>query len=215
MDTALVLLANTTEINPFLLGRQLADALFPNALAPRPPARPLQPGFYYSREESRVLRLNGRGELESAMTRVPLEWHEDDKFRPYWPMLHLQLTPRGDSLVGFDGPRRVEFIRLPAFQGGDLHAYTGRFYQPALKSVWQIALEGQQLVLTLSGPHGASRFHLTPLSHEVLIAVPAVNPDGDYRPTVRLFTVNGRRRLSLTTDRTAPLSADDMSFSSQ
>ena len=214
IDTTLVLLANTTEINPFLLGRQLADALFPDALAPRLPARALAPGYYYSREASRVLRLNDRGELESTMTRVPVEWHEADRFRPYWPMLHLQLTPRGDALVGFDGPQPAEFVLLPPFVPDDPHAYTGRFYQPELKSVWQIGLEEQQLVLTLSGPFGTGRFHLTPLSEEVLIAVPAINPDGDYRPTVRLFSRDGRRRLLLTTDRTSRLLADEMPSSS-
>ncbi|WP_413741190.1 serine hydrolase domain-containing protein [Sodalis sp. RH15] len=214
IDTTLVLLANTTEINPFLLGRQLADALFPDALAPRLPAPDPLPGYYYSREESRVLGVNASAELESAMTRTPLERHRPDGFRPYWPMLHLQLAPAGDALAGTDGPQPVEFVRLPAFHPADLHPYTGTFYQPALKSVWRISLENQQLLLTLSGPLGSSRFHLTPLTEEVLIAAPAINPDGDYRPTVRLFMENGRRRLLLTTDRTSRLFADEMPVTS-
>ncbi|HEY0208943.1 serine hydrolase domain-containing protein [Acerihabitans sp.] len=214
IDAALVLLANTTEINPFHLGRRLADALFPAALAPRFPPEVVPPGHYYDPGENRVLRVlrqpDGENYLDSAMTRAPVEWHQAGRFRPYWPMLHLQLAAQDDALVGHDGPRAVAYRRLPTGYAGAPERFTGTFYLPGLESLWRISLHDGQLTLALTGRFGTRHFHLTPLTDEVLIATPAQAPDGHYRPTLRITGAHGQRRLMITTDRTSRLVAGEM-----
>lgn len=213
LNATLVLLANTDEINPFLLGRQLADVLFPEALASRPAEQTVSEGYYYCASQRRVLRIHN-GMIDSTMTSAPLEWYRDNQFRPWWPMLHWQFSAGQDELEGLDGPDAVHFRRLQPLTKFDPARYTGHFYQPHLRSDWVIDWQQGQLMLTLSSCLGSSVFKLIPLSEDVLLGSPAVNPDGAYRPTLHIGGVPGARQLSITTDRTSGLVAHEISTQS-
>ena len=106
LDATIVLLANTSNLNPFALGRALADALFDRRLAARPPVdlpvpAPQLAGRYHNSHDDMVLDLavSASGDLRigTAMVNVPAEWHLPGRFRPIWPMNHLELsiTPDG------------------------------------------------------------------------------------------------------------------------
>lgn len=212
-DMTLVLIANTTEINPFLLGRQLADVLIPSVLAARLPAADVLPGYYYNEAENRLLQIEKRsGEvmLNSTMTRAPLEWHQPGCCRPFWPMLHYQFSPQPDCLLGSNGPNPACWRRLTPWLPEADASLAGVFYQPELNCEWRISRQQQQWQLELAGPFGASRFTLLPLADGVMLATPAVNPDGDYRPTLRLTHTATGRRLEIATDRTSRLFADEI-----
>ena len=111
LDATIVLIANTSNLNPFALGRALADALFDKQMAVRPPGDlPVPParlaGRYHNSHDDTVLDLavNAAGDVRigTAMVDVPAEWHLPGRFRPLWPMNHLELSITPDA----GAPRR-------------------------------------------------------------------------------------------------------------
>ena len=220
LDATIVLIANTSNLNPFALGRALADALFDKQLAVRPPvdlpmpAPPLA-GRYHNSHDDMVLDLavNVAGDLRigTAMVNVPAEWHLPGRFRPLWPMNHLELsiTPDAGALAGHACGQPVRFSRLESWtaSAADLECAVGRFRQTALATDWTIELAGDSLSLVIEGPLGRKDFMLFPLAPGLFEARMAEEPVGPYRPLLRLTKGDSGPELLLSTDRTRALRA--------
>ena len=91
VDTAIILIANTSALNPFALGRQIADELLEDRLRPVVPTSPPPPaGVYRDSASDAVIEIRETGPtdraLATAMVEVPIERHAPDRFRPFWPM---------------------------------------------------------------------------------------------------------------------------------
>ena len=220
LDATIVLLANTSNLNPFALGRALADALFDKQLAARPPVdlpipAPQLAGRYHNSHDDMVLDLavNVAGDLRigTAMVNVPAEWHLPGRFRPLWPMNHLELsiTPDAGALAGHACGQPVRFSRLESWtaSAADLECAVGRFRQTALATDWTIELAGDSLSLVIEGPLGRKDFLLFPLAPGLFEARMAEEPVGPYRPLLRLTEGDSGPELLLSTDRTRALRA--------
>lgn len=220
LDATIVLIANTSNLNPFALGRALVDALFEEQLAVRPPGDlPVPParlaGRYHDSRNDTVLDLvvNAAGDVRIAtsMIDVPAEWHLPGRFRPLWPMNHLELsiTPDAGALVGHACGQRVRFSRLEsrAASDSDIERAVGRFRQTALATDWTIERAGDCLRLAIEGPLGRQDFMLFPLAPGLFEARRAETPVGPYRPLLRLAEGDCGLELLLSTDRTRALRA--------
>ena len=220
LDATIVLIANTSTLNPFALGRALADSLFSGELRSRPPATLPQPapalaGLYHDPEDDVVVELaeDGSGGLRigTAMVDVPLEWHQPGRFRPLWPMNHLELAfaPDARALVGHACGHPVRLTRLKPWiaSAADLHQVVGRYRQAALATVWTVERHGTDLALAIEGPLGRQDFALRPLAPGLFQARMAEEPVGPYRPVLRLIEGNEGPALLLSTDRTRALPA--------
>jgi D-aminopeptidase len=217
-DTAILLIANTSALNPFALGRRIADELLADRLHPIVPAEPpasLPPaGIYHDPVTDAVIEIVATGEADrsiaTAMVQVPIERHAPGRFRPLWPMNHLDLAFSADgALVGHDGPRPVRFKLLPPHGAlpAELAKAEGRFVQAGLKSEWTIERNGMDLEFRVVGPFGAQTFALRCLAPGLFQARPRNEPVGSYLPVIRIAGKTGQRRLSLNTDRTFDLTA--------
>ena len=220
LDATIVLIANTSDLNPFALGRALADALFDNQLAVRPPVdlpmpAPELSGRYHNSHDDMVLDLAvdaaGGLRLGTAMVNVPAEWHLPGRFRPLWPMNHLELSVTTDSgaLVGHACGQPVCFSRLESWtaSSADLECVIGRFRQTALDTDWTIEPAGDGLSLVIDGPLGRQDFMLFPLAPGLFEARMAEELVGPYRPLLRLTEGDSGPELLLSTDRTRALRA--------
>ena len=165
IDTAIILIANTSALNPFALGRQIADELLEDRLRPVvPTCSPPAAGIYRDSASDAVIEIRETSPadraLATAMVEVPIERHAPDRFRPFWPMNHLDLASAPDgALVGHDGPVPIRFeplARHPPSQA-EIARAMGRFLQPDLKCEWIVERSGSELEFQISG-RSASRY---------------------------------------------------------
>jgi len=219
-DTTIILIANTSALNPFVLGRRIADEILADRLQPIVPAgspgRWPPPGVYCDPESDSVVEIIATGATErsiaTAMVEAPIEQHLRGHFRPFWPMNHLDLAVANEgALVGRDGPKSVRFIRQPSYRPSpvEIASAEGRFIQPNLKSEWIVERRGGDLEFTIAGPFGEHSFALRPLAPGLFQARMREEPVGPYRPILRISDEPGRRCLSLSTDRTFNLTASE------
>ena len=85
----------------------------------------------------------------------------------------------------------------------------GRFVQPDLKCEWIVERSGSELEFHIVGPFGKQVFALRGLAPGLFQARLREEPVGPYRPIIRVSGEAGRRCLSLRTDRTFDLTADE------
>jgi D-aminopeptidase len=218
LDTTIALIANTSALNPFVIGRRIADAILADRLEPKPsdPTGPAITGIYRDEERDALLEIASSPEggmiATTVMTDAPLVLHAPGRFGLMWPMsmLDLALEPDG-ALGGTDGPRRVRLRRAPPFDAASAEADApGRFLQAELRTVWAIDAVDGGLRFRIDGPCGKQDFDLHPIASELFQARMREEPCGPYRPVLRLSGQHGRRRLTITTDRTFVLSADEI-----
>lgn len=211
LDATIVLIANTSDLNPFELGRSLADACFEEDYEARPAAGHVPPGRYFDAARDLLIEIadDGRRQtLSSVMTTAPIEWHAPGRFRPVWPMLHFDLAIKGDRLVGRDGPDPVSLVRMPAYEAADddIESALGTYRQADLEADWIVGRgNGGRLTLSLTSHLGSGSYTLHPIAKHVFQATPGVDPVGPYRPVLRFDPANGS--ISITTDRTTRLRA--------
>ncbi|CAM5761406.1 D-aminopeptidase [Labrys miyagiensis] len=218
LDTAIVLVANTSALNPFVVGRRIADAIVSERLAARipDPVGPMLDGLYHDRERDAVLEISstpaGSVSVTTVMMDAPVDAHSPSRFGMMWPMSMLDLQQAEDGgLEGSAGPRSVYLDKLPAFDPGiSLADAPGRFYQPELKATWSILGSAEGLRFRIEGPCGRQDFDLRMLAPGLFQARMREEPCGPYRPVLRLSGTNGRRRLTVATDRTFGLAAEEI-----
>jgi CubicO group peptidase (beta-lactamase class C family) len=218
LDTTVALIANTSALNPFEIGRRIADAVLGDRLAALPPApdgAAVAEGLYLEPERDAVLEIRRSGSsgalmATTSMTDVPLVAPAPGRLGLLWPMSLLDLTPRpGGALAGSAGMRTVRYQPIPPWRGA-APAVAGRFRQPDLRATWTIVADREGLRFRIEGPCGKEDFDLHPLAEGLFQARMREEPCGPYRPVLRLSGTPGRRRLTITTDRTFGLSATEV-----
>jgi D-aminopeptidase len=222
LDTTIALIANTSSLNPFVIGRQIADAILGDRLEPITPGPTgaALDGIYHDATRDAVLELShkpdGRVVATTAMMDAPLTTPAPGRLGVMWPMSLLDIMADGDALTGSAGARCVRFSRLPSFRRpAGAPNETGRFFQPELRCLWAMIAADDGLCFRIEGPRGVTDFDLHPLAPGLFQARIREEPCGPYRPILRVETRDGRRRLTVTTDRTFGLSAEEIMPSGQ
>ena len=222
LDTTIALIANTSALNPFVIGRQIADAILGDRLEPKAPdpRGATLDGVYHDATRDAVLELthapDGTVVATTAMMDAPLTAVAPGRFGMMWPMSALDLALDDDALTGSAGPRPAHFTKLRPFRPlAGASNQSGRFFQADLRSVWALVETEDGPLFRIAGPLGASEFDLHPLAPNLFQARMREEPCGPYRPILRLETRDGRRLLTITTDRTFGLSANEVVASEQ
>jgi hypothetical protein len=175
-------------------------------------------GLYHDVTRDSVLEVSRRPDgaviATTAMMDAPITAPAPGRLGVMWPMSLLDLAVEGDVLAGSAGSRRVRFSKLPPYLPlAGASNESGRFFQAELRSVWAVVATDDGLRFRIEGPLGVSDFDLRPLAPGLFQARMREEPCGPYRPIVRLETRGGRRRLTVTTDRTFGLSAEEIASS--
>ena len=222
LDTTIALIANTSALNPFVIGRQIADAILGDRLEPKTPdpRGAALDGIYHDATRDAVLELthtpDGTVVATTAMMDAPLTALTPGRFGIMWPMSTLDLVADGDALTGSAGALPVHFSKLHPFRPmAGASNQSARFFQADLRSVWAMIATDDGLHFRIEGPLGVSDFDLHPLAPGLFQARMREEPCGPYRPILRVETRDGRRQLTMTTDRTFGLSANEVAPSGQ
>lgn len=192
VGAVVVLLANTSALNPFVLGRQIADLTLADALDPAPelPADCLD-GRWLDPTTGQSFRISN-GAMSTAMMTAPIEPLTDGSMRMMWPMSMISFRPDGDRLIMRDGDRLGEMIRL------DDNASV-----PLPQGRWRADEGGFALTFDtdraqIDGPLGALVLHPRAIGHTVIELHPPEDPVGRWVPHLW----RDGDQLVLVTDRT-------------